>query len=166
MNVYPQPSDPFSPNQRALYGSDDRRVFSGKDAKIIDEDGELLSTVETFQAKVSNTTTNYQPLGSPISQAFLTGYSVTITITSCIIESERMIQDTFAWFHKGRHAPLWTFQSVIFGYDGSEERIIFRDCVLDGDLDLHNFSVGDIIKRSFNLRCNIAPELLRKLSFN
>lgn len=61
-------------NQRGLMGADVRRVFSGKDAVILDADsGEILSTVDTFQAQVSFTNATYQPLGSPIQQEFITG---------------------------------------------------------------------------------------------
>ena len=41
----------------------------------------------------------------------------------------------------------------IFGYNGSESRYVFNDCVPSGNVDLHNLSVGDIVKRQFNLHC-------------
>ena len=163
--TYPYPQDKFIPNHRALFGSDVRRVFSGKDAMVYDGDGVLISSCDTFQAKVNIATTNYQPLGSPISQAFITGYTCTLALTNCVIEDEKFFQDVAAFFMKGRHAPMLTVQSVIYGYNGSESHFVFRDCVPTDDLDLHNFSIGDIIKRTFSLRCNVAPELIRKLTY-
>lgn len=134
---------------------------------IYDGDGTLLSTVESFQAKVNVATTQYQPLGSIMNQAFIVGASVTIALTNCVIESEKFITDTMDFiFTRGRHAPMWSFQSVIYGYNGSEERLIFDSCVPDGDWDLHNLSVGDLIKRQLNMRCNVAPQILRKLSYS
>lgn len=152
-------------NTRGGYGSDVRRVFSGKDSLLLNEDGEKLVTVDAFQAQVNFTNAQYQPLGSHIQQEFMTAYSITLTITECIIEDNRFIQDVFDFFHIGRHAPQWTFQSVIKGYDGSESRYIFRDCVPSGQLDLHNFSAGDIIKRAWNLHCNMPPELQKVLTY-
>ena len=55
--TYPYPQDKFIPNHRALFGSDVRRVFSGKDAMVYDGDGVLISSCDTFQAKVNIATT-------------------------------------------------------------------------------------------------------------
>lgn len=153
-------------NNRALYGADVRRVFSGKDAVILSADsGELLSTVDTFQAQVSFTNATYQPLGSPMQQEFMTGYAITLTITQCIIEDDKFIRDVFDFFSNGRHAPMWNFSSVIFGYNGSQSRYTFYDCVPSGNLDLHNLTVGDIIKRQWNLHVNTVPNLQKILSY-
>lgn len=152
-------------NPRAGFGSDVRRLFSGKDTLILDEEGTTLATVDQFQAQANFTNATYQPLGSPIQQEFMTGYAITLTITQCTIEDDKFIRDVFDFFHVGRHAPMWTFQSTIFGYDGSESRYIFRDCVPTGQLDLHNFTVGDIIRRVWNLHANMPPEMLKTLTY-
>lgn len=153
-------------NQRALMGADVRRIFSGKDAMIVDADtGELLVTVDTFQAQVSFTNTTYQPLGSPIQEEFMTGYSVTLAITHSIIADDKFIRDVFDFFMNGRHAPMWNFSSIIFGYDGSQSRYTFYDCVPSGNLDLHNLTVGDVIKRQWNLHVNTVPNLQRLLTY-
>lgn len=152
-------------NERGLYNKDARYLFSGKDTAIYDGDGTLLSTIESFQAQVNFTNATYQPLGSPIQQEFMTGYSVTIAITECIIADDKFIKDVFDFFNIGRHAPTWNFQSTIFGYDGSESRYVFYDCIPSGQLDLHNFTIGDIIKRTWNLHCNNVPNLQKVLTY-
>ena len=153
-------------NQRAQYNRDARRVFSGKDSLLLNADGTIMATVEQFQGKVNVATTQYQPLGSAIQQSFITGYAVTLTITQCIVEDDLFIQELFEFFSVGRHAPHWTFQSTIMGYDdGTESRIIFRDCIPEGDIDLHNFSVGEIIKRNWNLHAQQPPELQKVLGY-
>ena len=154
-------------NQRAAYNKDVRRVFSGKDAVILDADsGELLSTVDTFQAQVSFTNATYQPLGSALQAEFMTGYAVTLAITQCIIQDDKFIRDVFEFFSAGRHAPSWNFSSVIFGYNGSQSRYTFYGCVPSGNLDLHNFTVGDVIKRQWNLHVNTVPNLQKLLSYS
>lgn len=151
-------------NENAGYYNDPRYMHSGKDACIYDADGNLLCSVESFTAQANFQNATWQALGSPIQQEFMTGYSVTITITEAIIEDNQFIQDAFDFFTNGRHAPSWTFSSVLKGYDGSESRYIYRDCIPSGQLDLHNITVGDIVKRTWNLHCNQPPEIQKTLS--
>lgn len=152
-------------NERGLYGKDVRRVFSGKDAIVLDADtGDLLATVDTFQAQVSFTNA-YRPLGSPISQEFMTGYAVTLTISQCVIEDDKFIKDVFDFFTNGRNTPMWNFSLIIYGYNGSQSRYVFRNCVPSGNFDLHNFTIGDIIKRQWNLHVNQPPNLINALSY-
>ena len=151
-------------NPRATYNKEPRYHFSGKDACIYDSDGELLCSVESWQAQVNFQNASWQAIGSPIQQEFMTGYAVTIAITEAIVEDNKFIREVFDFFHNGRHAPMWTFSSVLKGYDGSESRYVFYDCVPSGQLDLHNITVGDIIKRTWNLHCNQPPELQKILT--
>lgn len=152
-------------NKRAGYDKDARYLFSGKDGVIYDGDGVLLSTIESFQVQITFNEANYQPLGSPIQQVFLTGYSVALVVSQAIIEDDKFVQDVFDFMHVGRHAPMWNFQSTLFGYDGSESRYIFRDCVPTGNLDLQNMTVGDIIRRNWNMRVNQPPDLQKLLTY-
>lgn len=153
-------------NERALYNKDARRLFSGKDGLLLDGDsGEILSTVESFQASVTFNSAQFQPLGSPIQQEFLTGYSVTLTINECVIEDHKFIRDVFDFFSNGRHSPHWNFSSVLKGYNGSEERMVFYGCIPSGNLDLINLTVGDILKRAWTMHVQQPPVLQKLLSF-
>ena len=151
-------------NTRAGYNKDTRYLFSGKDAELRDEDDNLLSTVESFQAQVTFANAQYQPLGSPLQAEFMTGYGIVLTVTQCIIMSDRFSKDVFDFFVKGRHAPHWTLISVLHGYDDSEERVVFRDCVPTGNLDLYNLTAGDVLKRAWQMHCNQAPDLQKLLT--
>lgn len=152
-------------NNRATYNKEPRYQFSGKDAEIRDSDGNLLCSVESWSATVNFQNATWQAIGSPIQQSFMTGYSVNVTITEAVIEDGERIRAAFDFFHNGRHAPMWTFSSVLKGYDGSESRYVFYDCVPEGSLDLHNISTGDIVKRTWNLVCNQPPMLQNILSY-
>ena len=151
-------------NDRATYDKEPRYMFSGKDAELRDADGNLLCSVESWSARVSFQSATWQAIGAPIQQAFLTGYTVTVTITEAIVEDEERIREVFDFFHNGRHAPMWTFSSVLKGYDGSESRYVFRDCVPTSDLDLHNITNGEIIKRNWTFQVNSPPELQKILT--
>lgn len=119
-------------NQFALMGKGVRNAFSGKDTSIFNGDGNLLVTIENWQAQVNFNTSPFQPLGSPIEQAHLLGYSVTITLSQYIIEDDDFIRQAVDFFTNGRHSPMWTLSSVIYGYDGSMSRFNFIDCVPEG----------------------------------
>ena len=144
---------------------DTRRVFSGKDGMLFGENGLHLATVDAYQAQVNVTNATYQPLGDAQEHKHLVGYSVTLSITSCVVEDTQFVQDLFSMMKSGQPSDAkWTFQGVIKGRNGSEERMIFRDCVPDGNIDLQNISSGDIIKRQWSLFVNRPPELQGLLS--
>ncbi len=148
-------------------GSDDvRRIFTGKDGLLFSEAGNLLATVDSFQTQINFTNVTYQPLGDPQSHEHLASYSVTINISECVIRDISFIKDVFAMLKSGQpYDAEWTFQGVIKGRNESEQRIIYRDCVPSGNLDLQNVSPGDIIKRQWSLFVNRPPELQNFLSY-
>jgi len=143
---------------------DARRVFTGKDGLLFDESGRLLATVETYQVQTNITNAKYQPLGDAQEHEVFQGYSVTLNFTEVVIEDNVFIQDLFNMMSSGQ-GVRWTFQGVIKGRNGSEERMIFRDCVPSGNIDLQNVSVGDLIKRQWSLFVNRPPELQNLLSY-
>ena len=65
--------------------------------------------------------------------------------------------------HSGQQ-PNWNFQGVVYGRNGSEQRMNYRGCVPDGNIDLQGASVGDIIKRAWNMVVNDPPELQKLLA--
>ncbi len=145
--------------------ADARRVFTGKDAMLFSEDGTLLATVETFQGQVNITNAKYQPLGDAQEHEAFQSYSVTLNMTEVVIEDTTFIQELFNMMHSGQ-GTRWTFQGVVKGRNGSEERVIFRDCVPSGNIDLQNPSVGDLVKRQWSLFVNRPPELQNLLSYS
>ena len=143
---------------------DARRVFTGKDGILFDEFGRLLATVETYQVQTNVTNAKYQPLGDAQQHEVFQGYSVTLNFTEVVVEDNAFIQDLFNMMSSGQ-GVRWTFQGVVKGRNGSEERMIFRDCVPSGNIDLQNVSVGDLIKRQWSLFVNRPPELQNLLNY-
>ena len=144
--------------------ADVRNVFSGKDALMFDEYGDLLATIDQYTTQVNVTNAKYQPLGDTQEHEHVTSYGVTLTISQCIIEDDKFFQDLANFWQIGQPI-MWTFQGVLKGRDGSEQRIIYRDCVPSGQIDIQNFSVGDIIKRQWSMAVNCPPELQNLLSY-
>ncbi len=137
---------------------DARKVLTGKDGALYNDEGVMLATVETFQTQVNVTNAKYQPLGDAQEHEVFQAYGVTLTFTEVVIADERFIQELFQGMKSGV-MPAWNFQGVVKGRNGSEQRMIYRQCVPSGTIDLQNLSVGDTIKRAWSLFVNDPPEL-------
>jgi hypothetical protein len=137
---------------------DTRKVLTGKDGALFNDEGVMLATVETFQTQVNVTNAKYQPLGDAQEHEVFQSYGVTLTFTETVIADERFITELFEAFKTGV-MPSWNFQGVVKGRNDSEQRMIYRQCVPSGVIDLQNLSVGDIIKRAWSLFVNDPPEL-------
>ena len=144
---------------------DARRVLSGKDGAIYDEEGNLLATITAFQAQTNITNATYNPLGDAQTHKHLLSYEVTLSMTETIIESSAFIEQLYETMETGIPC-YWTFQATMGGWDGSEERVIFRDCVPDGQIDLQNAQVGELWIRTWNMSVNSPPELQSLLSYS
>lgn len=137
---------------------DARKVLTGKDGALYNDEGVMLATVETFQTQVNVTNAKYQPLGDAQEHEVFQSYGVTLTFTEVVIADERFIQELFEGMKTGV-MPAWNFQGVVKGRNRSEQRMIYRQCVPSGTIDLQNLSVGDTIKRAWSLFVNDPPEL-------
>ena len=120
---------------------DTRFAVTGKDGVIYDGNGKMLATVESYQVQVNVTNATYQPLGDAQEHSVLQSYKVTLTMSQVIVEDDDLI-------------------------NGSTQRMNYRGVVPDGNIDLQNVSIGDIIKRAWNMAVNDPPELQSMLALN
>jgi len=143
---------------------DVRQLITGKDGQLFVTTRAginiFLAEVDTFQAQISPSNVDYQPVGSALIYAVNTGYSVTLTLTEAVIRDEVMIEEFINDIRQG-YFPSFDFQGKMRRRDGQGQRIVYRRCVPDGTVDLQNLSPGDIIKRSWSFRCNASPEMLQ-----
>ena len=139
-----------------------KKVLSGKDGVLYDSNGKLLATVETYQAQVNVTNTKFQPLGDPKEHEVFTSYGQTLTFTEVVVEDSAFITELLDGMKNGQ-MPSWNFQGVIKGRNGTEERLVYNDCVPSGNIDLQNVTVGDLIKRQWNMFVNGEVTLQGKL---
>ena len=142
---------------------DVRKLISGKDGQLFvtTKAGTnlFLAEVDTFQAQVSPANTDYQPVGSALIYSVNTGYSITLTLTEAVVRDDVMIKEFIEDVQKG-YFPSFDFQGKMRRRDGQAERIVYRNCVPDGSIDLQNLNPGEIIKRSWSFRVNATPEML------
>lgn len=148
-------------NQRAA--GDSRHTLTGKDGALYNDDGVLLASVESFTSNVTVNNGKYTVLGDAQEHEFFQGFSVSLTFTQLVVEDDEFIQEIFEAMET-QVMPRWNFQGVLLGRNGSEERIVYRECVPSGQIDLQNVTTGDAVKRNWNLFVNRPPQLQKMLS--
>ena len=148
-------------NERA--SSDARHARTGKDAGLYDGDGTLLASMETFASKATYNNVKYRPLGDPQEHETSDSYGITITVTEIVIEDIDMFKTLMESMKTGV-TPQFVFQGVLIGLNGSEERVVYRECIPSGDIDLQNVANGDVIKRNWSFFVNGKPDLQKELS--
>lgn len=146
---------------------DVRKLITGKDGRLFVTTKKgtnlFLAEVDTFQAQLSPANTDYQPVGSALVYAVNTGYSVTLTLTEAVVRDDVMLTELIADLQNG-YFPSFDFQGKMRRRDGQSERVVYRNCVPDGTIDLQNLNPGEIIKRAWSFRVNATPEILENFT--
>ena len=146
---------------------DVRQLITGKDGQLFVTTRAgvniFLAEVDTFQAQLSPANTDYQPVGSSLTFAVNTGYSVTLTLTEAVVRDDVMLNELIEELQQG-HFPSFDFQGKLRRRDNKAQRIVYRNCVPDGTIDLQNLTPGEIIKRSWSFRVNATPEMIQSFS--
>lgn len=138
---------------------DVRKIMSGKDGALYDDEGNMMVEVESFQSQINITNATYQPLGNAQERSAMTSYRVTLTLTEVIVHDSDFFQKIMEGLSTHR-MPVFNFRGMARSpYDGSEEQIVYRACVPDGTIDIQNMQPGELSKRTWNFICNEPPEL-------
>ena len=148
-------------NERAA--GDSRHARTGKDGAFYNKDGKLLATVEQFTSNSSWNNAKYSVLGDAQEHETANTYAVNLTMSQVVVEDDEFIIE-FMESLETQIMPVWDFQGSLLGRNGSEERVIYRDCIPSGQVDIQNVSVGDVIKRNWNFFVNRALKLQSNLS--
>ncbi len=143
--------------------TDSRHSRTGKDAAIYDGNGEMLATIDSFQAQANFSNAKYQPLGDWQEYESASTFGITISMSQIVIESDDFISQVVDYMTNGV-TPNWKLQGTLAGLNGSEERIVYPQCVPSGNWDLQNFTTGDVIKRQMSMFCNGKPEKISDLT--
>lgn len=148
-------------NKRAA--TDARHSRAGKDAMIYDGDGNALAQAESFTAKASFSNNTYTPLGQNRELENNNTVGVKIDISEIVVLDGYLFNQLMAAVAVGE-SPVMTFTGVIEGRNGSQERVVYRECIFTGDQDVQNVATGDTLKRAFSLHCNGEIENKNQLS--
>lgn len=139
--------------------ADVRKVMSGKDGALYDEQGNLMATAENFVAQVAVNNATYQPLGDAQEHSAMTSYKVTLTFSEIVVEDSAFFRAIMKGMKEHR-MPVFNMRGMIRSpYDGSEEQVVYRHCVPDGTIDIQNMTVGELYKRAWSFVVNQPPDL-------
>ena len=127
---------------------DSRHARTGKDGAFYNKDGVMLASVETFTSNVTWNNAKYNVLGDPQEHETSASYAVNLTMTQVVVEDDAFIQELFEAMESGI-TPCWDFQGTLTGLNGSEERVVYRDCLPSGQVDLQNIAVGETSEPAF-----------------
>ena len=144
-------------------GADARHARTGKDGALYNSDGVLLATIESFQSQAAFNNAKYQVLGDGQEHEAMNTYGITLTASQVVVEDDQFIEDIFT-FMQTQVMPEWSFQGVLQGRNGSEERVVYREVIPSGTIDLENISTGDVVKRAWSFFVNQAPALQSRLT--
>lgn len=137
---------------------DARHARTGKDGAFYNNDGVLLATVESFTSNVTYNNAKYSVLGDAQEHETANTFSVSLTMSQVVIEDDAFIVEVYEAM-ENQTMPVWNFQGSLMGRNGSEERVMYRECIPSGQIDLQNITVGDVIKRNWNFFVNRPPKL-------
>ncbi len=142
---------------------DSRHARTGKDGAFYNSKGVLLATVESFTSSVNYSNAKYSVLGDGQEHETANTFAVSLTMSQVVVEDDKFIRELFTAMEK-QTMPNWDFQGSLLGRNGSEERVVYRECIPSGQIDLQNITVGDVIKRNWNFFVNKPPKLQKLLT--
>ena len=143
-------------NERAA--GDSRHARTGKDGAFYSKDGVLLATVEQFTSNVSWNNAKYSVLGDAQEHETANTFAVNLTMSQIVVEDDEFIEALMEALET-QIMPAWNFQGTLLGRNGSEERVVYKECIPSGQVDIQNVAVGDVIKRNWNFFVNRPPKL-------
>lgn len=145
---------------------DPRKVMTGHDGKLfitVEGVSVPLLNVDTFQAQLNHTNTDFQPVGDLLTYAIPTAISVNLSFTEAVVTDEYVMAPILESLKKGV-VPTFDFRgSLDRKYDSQEQQITYNTCIPDGTFDIQNLTPGEVIKRSTSFRVNSVPEVIKSL---
>jgi hypothetical protein len=142
---------------------DARKLITGKDGQLFVTSSKgtniFLAEVNQFQVQLTVNSTDFQPVGSLWGYKVPTGATAQLTLTEPVVRDDVMITEVLKDIRDG-YIPYFQFQGKLRRRDGQEERVVYRDCMPDGTVDLQNISPGEIVARSWTFAINQPPEVL------
>jgi hypothetical protein len=96
---------------------DPRHILRGYDGELYDGDGNFLAEVNTWQAQINFTNTDYQAAGNKISWAIPQSYTVTLTFTETVVKDARLLKKIIDGLKKGEPDAVLNFMGVLRGHN-------------------------------------------------
>jgi len=91
-------------------------IIRGYDGELYDGDGNLLAEVNTFQAQINSTNTDYQAAGNQQVWAIPQPYTVTLTFTETVIKDAKILKKVLDSLAKGAPDASLNFMGVLHAH--------------------------------------------------
>lgn len=98
---------------------DPRNILRGNDGELYDGDGNFLAEVNTWQAQINVTNSDYNPAGEKITWAIPQSYSMTLTFTETVVKDARILMKVIGSLEKGAPDAVLNFQGVLRGHNAA-----------------------------------------------
>ena len=151
-------------NEKTL---DPRKVMTGHDGKLyitVGGKSQFMANVDTFQAQINFSNTDFQPVGDLQVYAIPISFTCTLTYTEAVISDDLVMAPILDALAKGI-VPTFDFRGTLDRpYDGQGQELVYGNCIPDGAFDIQNLTPGEVIKRSTSYRVNSIPKFLQKLA--
>lgn len=143
----------------AAPGVDVRKVMSGKDGALFDDEGTLLVSIESFQSQVAITNQTYQPLGTAQERSTMTSYKVTLTMTEIVVVNSKFFQLIMEGL-KTHKMPVLNFRGMVRSpTTAAKSRSSTATAYPMAPSTFRTCSPGELYKRAWNWVVNQPPEL-------
>lgn len=96
---------------------DPRNILRGHDGELYDGDGNFLAEVNTWQAQLNFTNSDYQAAGNKIVWAVPQSYTVTLTFTETIIRDASLLKKVIVGLKNGEPDAVLNFMGVLRGHN-------------------------------------------------
>lgn len=146
---------------------DPRKVMTGHDGKLyitVAGKSYFMANVDTFQAQLNFSNTDFQPIGDLMTYAIPISVNCTITFTEAVVSDDFILAPILDALARGE-VPVFDFRGTLDRkYDEQTQELTYSNCVPDGAFDIQNFNPGEVIKRASSFRVNKIPRYLQKLA--
>lgn len=143
---------------------DPRFILTGKDGELYDDLGNFLAQINTFEIQLNIKNVDYRPAGEILDVAVLDGCTATLTFQETVVKDDEFLEDVMTSL-KNKIQLSRNFQGVLNGKNGKQTRIVCRNCVPDGSINMAGVKPGDIINRDWTWRINELPDLQSVLTY-
>lgn len=143
--------------------TDARHSRTGKDAMLYNENGEPFAQVNSFEINTGFNNTKYAPLGNNLELEATGTVGISISIEEIVVKDGELFNRVLDSIESGECDPM-TFDGVIQGRNGSQERVTYRECIFSGDQNIQRAKTGDTLSRGYKLHSNSKPERRSQLT--
>lgn len=95
---------------------DPRAILRGYDGRLYDGDGHWLAEINTWQAQVNITNSDYQAAGQKITWALMQSYTVTLTFTETVIRDAVLLKKLIDGLKADSPDVIFNFSGVLKGH--------------------------------------------------